>query len=299
MLLRILVSRHSAFYSPLIATLAGPFLKSVGLEASYGVLPPQLTSREALLRGEADVIQSAVSSSFGPLERGITGLPVHFAQINQRDGFFLVGRKQDPEFQWRTLEKHTLLADHAGQPLAMLRYALRHQGVDLARVRWLDAGSPEQIATSFRLGVGDYVHLQGPAAHQLAWEGIGSVVASVGEAMPPVAFSSLTATREFVEGETGQRFLQAYTMAREWVRTAPAVEIAWQEAAYFPGIAEEALAAAISEYQKLGCWEGETGISPELYEQALNVFEVSGAITRRHPYQSVVWTPGSAGGTFT
>src|SRR5262249_18135657 len=36
--LRVLVSRHSAFYTPLIATLAGDFLAEQDLEAGYGVL---------------------------------------------------------------------------------------------------------------------------------------------------------------------------------------------------------------------------------------------------------------------
>ncbi len=288
--IRIVASRHSAFYSPLIATLAAGFLETEGWEASYRPLAPGERSQDLIAGGQADVVQSAVSSSWLAMERGETDLPVHFAQINCRDGFFLVARHPDSEFHWRKLEGRTLLADHAPQPLAMLKYAVRRQGADWSRIRVLDAGPPEQMAAAFRAG-GDYVHLQGPAAQQLEHDGAGYVVASVGEAMPPVAFSSLTASRRFVESEAGQAFLRAYARARQWARSAPPEAVAARQATFFPGISEAALAAAIARYQALGCWEGGLEIPRDLYEQALEVFLDCGAITRRWPYEDVVVSP--------
>ncbi|MCW5982685.1 MAG: ABC transporter substrate-binding protein [Bryobacteraceae bacterium] len=288
--MRILVSRHSAFYSPLISTIAGGFLGREGLEATYGVLPAGRTSRDAIRSGEADVIQSAVSSSFGPLEKGETDLPPHVAQINCRDGFFLVGKRDEGGFEWRTLEGRSLLADHGGQPLAMLRYAARLNGVDWSRIRVIDAGKPERMAEAFRGGGADFVHLQGPAAQQLEIEGVGRVAARVGAAMPEVAFSSLAASREFIDSEEGGAFLRAYESARRWVRSAAAEEVAAAEASFFPGVAMEDLTAAIAAYQGLGCWEGEVEIPRDLFEQAVNVFESTGAIARRPRYEDVVYS---------
>ena len=86
--LRIRVSRHAAFYRPLISTIAGGFLAEQGIEATYDVLPPGQRPHDLLRDGEMDVAQAAVPSNWGPMEQGETGLPVHFAQINRRDGFF-------------------------------------------------------------------------------------------------------------------------------------------------------------------------------------------------------------------
>ena len=97
--LRIMVSRHSAFYSPLIATIAGGFLKDVGIDADYSVLQPGQRSQALIRDGIVDVMQSAVSSNWKLIEAGTTPRPVHFAQINRRDGFFLAGRRADPDFQ--------------------------------------------------------------------------------------------------------------------------------------------------------------------------------------------------------
>lgn len=286
--IRILVSRHSAFYTPLIVSTTASFLGKENLEGTYGVLPRGRSARDMIRQGEVDVVQAAVSSNWGPMENGERGLPLHFAQINQRDGFFLAARMADPSFRWKQLEGKTLLADHGGQPLVMLKYAVHHQSVDWNKINVIDAGSIEEIDAAFRAGRGDYVHQQGPAPQQLENEGIAHVVASVGNSMPAVAFSSLMASRKFLETEQSKRFLSAYREARAWANKASPDEIADAEASFFPNIDRRALSAAIASYQSLGCWTGDLAITRELYEQALEVFLYGGAIPRRYPYEEVV-----------
>jgi NitT/TauT family transport system substrate-binding protein len=282
-----MVSRHSAFYSPLISTIAAGFLKDQGLDATYGILGPGQRSHVLIREGLVDVMQSAVSSNWKLMEQGESPLPVHFAQINQRDGFFLAARAPEPSFEWKRLEGRTLLADHGGQPLAMLRYAANRNGVDWSGVRVIDAGTPEQMSVAFRNGAGDYVHLQGPGPQQLEHDQAGFIVASVGEAMPPVAFSSLCASRDFLRTEAARAFLRAFRNAKEWVRQAPADEVAARQASFFPGVPAPVLASAIRSYQALGCWDGGIEIPRHLYEQALNVFESAGGLAARHPYEEV------------
>jgi NitT/TauT family transport system substrate-binding protein len=278
MRIRVMASRHSAFYSPLLCTVHR--LRSEGHDVPYSVLAPGQRSYALIRDGEIDIMQSAVSSNWNALERGLEPLPVHFAQINQRDGFFLVGRTPDPAFDWKNLEGRTLLADHGPQPLAMLKYAVRHNGADWNKIKIVNAGNPEAMEAAFHGGKGDYVHLQAPFA--------GEVVASVGASMPPVAFSSLCCSRAFQKTEAYQLFLTAYAKAREWARTAPVAEIAAAEAPFFPLVAPELLSAAISRYQALGCWEGGIEIPRDLYEQALNVFQAAAEIAWRHRYDEVV-----------
>ena len=99
--LRIMVSRHSVFYSPLIATIAGGFLERHGLAAEYAILAAGQRSSALIGAGSVDIMQSAVSSNWKPMERGESPLPVHFAEINRRDGFFLVAREPDAAFEWK------------------------------------------------------------------------------------------------------------------------------------------------------------------------------------------------------
>ena len=60
--LRLMASRHSAFYSPLLGTIAGGFLQEEGFEPVYTPLPPGQTVAQLLTAGAIDVAQSAVSS---------------------------------------------------------------------------------------------------------------------------------------------------------------------------------------------------------------------------------------------
>jgi NitT/TauT family transport system substrate-binding protein len=289
--IRIMVSRHSAFYSPLLSTIAAGFLSNEGFESTYEILTPGNDAQELIRNGKIDIVQSAVSSSWARMEKNEGALAAHFAQINQRDGFFLTGRSPDQSFDWKKLEGASLLADHGAQPLAMLKYAGRLNGADWSKIEVIDAGGVEEIDAAFRNGLGDYVHQQGPAPQQLERENIGYIVASVGEAAPPVAFSSLMASREFLKTGAARAFIRAYAQARQWVNQAPAEEVADREIDFFPQTDREALTRTIARYQALGCWDGDLAITRERYEQALNVFIHSGKISRRYSYEDIVVQP--------
>jgi NitT/TauT family transport system substrate-binding protein len=291
--IRIMFSRYSAFYSPLIATQAGGFLTAEGLEAEFSVAGAGAAPRTRLSDGSVELIQSAPSASWGPLERGETSDIVHFAEINQRDGFFIAGRHPDLDFTWQKLEGAAVLADHGGQPLAMLKYALHKKRVDYASLNAIDAGGPEAIVAAFRQGQGDYIHLQGPAPQLLEQYGVAHVVASVGEAIGPVAFSSLAATRAWLRTDMAKAFVRAYAKARSWVASAPPAAVAKAEAPSFEGVDEAVLARTIASYQRLGCWQGPLEIPRDAYEVALDVFQHSGLIARRHAYDAVVVPPPS------
>jgi NitT/TauT family transport system substrate-binding protein len=287
MRLRLMATRHSAFYTPFLCTIGGGFLAREGIDASYSAAGPGDHYRKVLMEGRADVMQSAVSAAWRDLDRGETEIPVHFAQINCRDGFLLAGRQREPEFRWETLRGKTLLADHGAQPFAMLQYSLRKHGVDWDAVRLVDAGSPDRMQAAFRSGEGDYIHLQGPAPQQLEAEGVGWVVAQVGAGLPTCAFSSVAAKRDFLGRPEYGFFVRALAAARRWSVAADAREIAEAEARFFPGVSLDALVDAIAGYQKLGTWSGGTGISSADYEQSIDIFESTGNLPTRYPYERV------------
>lgn len=291
--IRIMALRHSAFYSPLLLTIAGGYLHAEGLEPSYALATPGCTVTDSLADGSCDVAQSAVATSFAALERGETVDIVHFAQINGRDGFFLVGRRPEPDFTWRSLKGRRVLVDHYFQPLAMFRYALHRNGLALGDIEAIDAGGVDAIERAFRDGSADYAHFQGPLPQQLEHEGLGHVLAALGEAVGPVAFSSLCARRDWLATPVAVAFMRAYRRGLAYAITGEAEEIAALLAAagYFPAIERTVLAATVRAYQRLGCWQPAPEIPPTHYERLLDVFAVSGLITRRHPYTAATAAP--------
>jgi len=283
-------TRFSAFYSPLIATIAGGFLRDEGLEAKYSIAAAGKSAIAGLVDGSVQVAQSAPSQGFAPLEKGEQPPAVHFAQINEKDGFFITARKPDPHFTWDKLKSGKVLADHGGQPLAMFKYACFKNGLDWKSLAIVDAGI-ETMDQAFRSGSGDYIHQQGPAPQQLERDGVGHVVASVGEAIGPLAFSSLAATREWLATDEAKRFTRAYRKARAWLIDTPAAKVALVESSFFPGIHRDVLTQTIATYQKLGCWTPHLEITRPAFAVTLDVFQHAGLITKRHKYEDVIAQP--------
>ena len=286
-------TRFSAFYSPLIATIAGGFLKEEGLAPRYSVAAPGKSAIEGVVGGTVHVCQSAPSQGFGPLEKGEAPPAVHFAQINEMDGFFLTARRPDPAFTWDRLKSKAVLVDHGGQPLAMFKYACHRRGLDYAAIDSVDVPSAG-MDQAFRKGKGDYIHQQGPAPQQLEHDGVGHVVASVGAAIGPCAFSSLAATREWLRTDMARRFMRAYRKARAWLIVTPAERIAEAEASFFPEIHRDVLTTTLAAYQELGCWTPHVEITRQAFETTLDVFAHSRLITKRHRYEDVVAPPPDA-----
>ena len=287
-------SRFSAFYTPLIMTMAGNFLQREGLEPEYTVSAPGTSAIASLLDDSVHVVQSAPSQAFAALEKGEAPLVTHFAQINETDGFFLNGRTVDPEFSWSKLVGKKVLVDHGGQPLAMFKYACFKEGIEFSAIQAVDAGTTDEMEHAFRDGEGDYIHAQGPTPQQLEKEGVGHVVASVGEAIGVCAFSSLAATRDWQNSDMASTFMMAYRDARKLINSAPASEIAKMEMEYFPRVDVDVLTDTIGFYQRLGCWTPHVEITREAFEGALNVFLHAGSITTRHDYELAVSSPPAA-----
>ncbi len=281
----------SAFYSPLIATMAGGFLAEEGLEAKWSVSPPGGSAIAALEDGSAHVVQSALSQAFGPLSRGEDPGVVHFAQINEMDGFFLTGRRPDPEFDWRKLEGAAVVLFGGGQPLAMFKYACHRAGIDYGRLQAIHPGSAAEIDRAFRAGLGDYVQQQGPFPQQLEADGVGHVVAQVGRQIGRCGFSSLCARRDWLETDMARAFTRAYRRARLWLNETPAAEVARAERSFFPEIDVEALERCIATYQQLGCWTPPIEIAPEAFEATLDIFAYNGLIDERFAYDRVCALP--------
>ena len=202
--IRIQFTLFSAFYSPLISAMSGGFLKAEGLDPEWSIAPPGVSALAALNDGSAHVVQSALSQGFTSLNKGETPGAVHFAQINEMDGFFLTGRKADPAFTWKKLEGAEVVMFKGGQPLAMFKYACHKAGIDFDKIKPICPGSAAEIDQAFRDGQGQYVQQQGPYPQQLQADGVGHVVAQVGKQIGPCGFSSLAATRDWLEDRHGE-----------------------------------------------------------------------------------------------
>ena len=166
-----------------------------------------------------------------------------------------------------------MIIDHGGQPMAMFKYACFKRGLDFKAIEPIDAGSTDKMIAAFRNGEGDFIHLQGPAPQQLEHDKAGHIVASLGDAIGPCAFSSLAATRDWLQTDMAKSFMRAYRKARAWLIATPAAEVAKAEASYFKDIDLPVLTATIATYQKLGNWTPHVEITRPAFEATLDIFQ--------------------------
>ena len=116
-------------------------------------------------------------------------------------------------------------------------------------------------------------------------------MASVGAAMPEVAFSSVCCRPQFLQTPAYRPFLAAFAQAKAWAHTAPASEVAANVAPQFPGETLPAMTKAIEAYQRLECWSGALEISRVHYDQAWKVFQAAGAVKGNYAFEQVCIAP--------
>ena len=281
----------SAFYSPLISTMTGGFLKEEGLDFEFTVSAPGVTAITALDDGSADVVQSTLSQGFNTLNKGDLPKCVHFAQINEMDGFFLTGREKDQNFTWDKLEGAEVLVHHGGQPMTMFKYACFKAGIDMNKIKIIDAGNGGEMDKAYRAGTGQFIHQQGPAPQQLEADGVGHVVTALGPVIWACGFSSLAARPEWLESEEARAFTRAYIKTRNYMNDASAAEIAAAEKPLFPNIDEAVLADCIHTYQNMGVWTRHIDITDDGYNAMLDIFEYDGMLKTRYAYDQVCARP--------
>lgn len=280
---------RSVFYTPVYAAISRGFCAQEGLEVELYTCAPGEHSASLVAQGRADAAQSSPSSGLVAADRGESAFPLHFAQINRRDGFFIVERPGRDSFQWKDLEGAELLpASFAAQPWLSLQYCLRKQGVDPSKIHLTRYASLQEAEETFRQGRGDFVHLSQPYAERLIVEGAGRLAAAIGPVIGDVAFSSLTGARERVLRQ--DPVLLSFARAQRWVQSAAPQELAEALQPLFPDTDKEILARSAKRYKDQETWAVEPLLSEEGFHVIQEIFYTGGAIKKRHPYGEIVDT---------
>tara|TARA_A100001011_G_scaffold347126_1_gene383994 strand:- start:29 stop:979 length:951 start_codon:yes stop_codon:yes gene_type:complete len=306
--LKVMSSRHSAFYTPLLLAVElgstdQSFMKSVSeeFECTYAVAENSENVFEKIFKNEIDIAQTSVSGSWN---NDYSSEIVHFAEINKMDGFQLVKRLDGNEgknntFNWEDLKDKEILMDHSLQPLNMFKFACFKKNINFDDLNIVDAGSPENMIKVFREGKGDFIHLQAPQSMDLTYdmyddEGkeiirpkVGCIVENIGKIIGPLSFSTLICRREFLDTDEYHKFIDIFHTTKLFAQTQDPAKISEIIFEFFPETEIDALEKTISIYQNLNCWNGEVNISENHYDTTLEIFKKFGS-EGIFPYSEIV-----------
>ena len=289
--LRLMDTYRNLFYTPIYTAVAGGFLYAEGLDVMFGTVPADRPPLDTLRQGEVDIIQSGISRSLMALDDGDEDAPLHIAEINQRDGFFLVSRTPTDNWQWFDLEGATLIPiGFTPVPLTSLTAALRKHSVDIDSITMLKGLSAEDALTAFRRGDADYIHMPNPQAQQLIEDGAGYLAASLGSEHGYLCYSSFAATPAFIDEqpEVVHRFVRGFYKAQQWLAASAPEIVAERVKPFFPGVPDSVLQASIARYKSLEIWPDSPAIGIDGYNAMRQVLIDGGLVKAHHPYERLV-----------
>ncbi len=87
-----MVTYRNLFYTPIYVAMAERFFSEAGLDVIFETARNAAEAMTALKNGTIDVLQTGISRSFMELDNESTDVPLHIAEINRGDGFFILSR---------------------------------------------------------------------------------------------------------------------------------------------------------------------------------------------------------------
>jgi NitT/TauT family transport system substrate-binding protein len=281
---------RSIFYAPLWVAAHGGHFAAEGIEVEVVTAEFGAGTVGTMQSGQADVALSGLMRSFDQADRGEAPL-VHFAAVNDRNGFFLLSRQPAPRFGWSDLIGRTVISfGGAPTPWLCMQSVLRRHGVDPARVTFVRGLANADAAAAFRARKGDFIEAGPPVVDHLLDDGTGHLVASMGDATGPVPFSSFMAPRAALAGDRERlvRFVRGLARAQRWMATHGAGEIASVIAPAFPDIEPRIRVAAVQRYLAQSTWARDPVLTRAGYDALQTILLDAGFIKRPHRFEDLI-----------
>ena len=292
--LRLLEVIRTLFYTPIYVSVAGGFLEKEGLNVDLKTCPPEFGHPMASLnQGAADIAQSGIMRSIIASDWGAETVPVHFAEINSRDGFFVISRtKQDP-FQWESLTTaKPIPVGFSPMPWASFQFALRRHGIEPTDVDLLTGLDLNEAMTAFREDKAEFIHVPQPAAEQLLDDGSGHLAIALGPENGHLAYSSFAATNHYLatQPETVQRFTVGYANALDWLAAHDATAVGEAVAGFFPQVSLELVIKSVARLKAQDNWPTNPVLAQPQFENLQDILIAAGMAKARQPYAKMVRT---------
>ena len=284
---------HSVFYAPLYVALNEGYFKEQGIEIELTNGGGADKTMTAVLSGQADIGFCGPEASIYVYNEGKKNYPIVIGQLTKRDGSFVIGRSEMPDFDWSTafLGKEIIGGRKGGVPAMALEYALKKNGyVDGVNTTINYDVQYDLISAAFDGGTEDYCTMFEPAATNFALAGKGYVVASVGEEAGDIPYTCFCAEKSYLEKNSDKvkRFLAAIQKGVEFVKNESAETIAKAVSPSFADTSLSVLTSAIANYKRIGAYVDDMKLKKDDFEHMQDIIIAAGVMTKRADYDKLV-----------
>lgn len=285
---------HSVFYAPQYLADALGYFEDEGLDVELILTPGADKVTAAVLSGDVNIGFCGSEATIYVYNQGQKDYLVTFSGLTKRDGSFLVSREKYDNFTLEDLKGKTIIGGRkGGMPEMTFEWALLENNIDPKKDVNIDTSIDfASMQGAFISGTGDFVTLFEPNAFQLEQEGLGYVVASVGELGGVVPYTAYNAKKSYIENnpEIIQGFTNAIQKGLEYAHNHSNEEIAKKILPYFPDTSLNDLTEIVKRYKEADSWYKTTYIAEEDFNHIQTIVEKAGELTNRVPYNKLVNT---------
>lgn len=283
---------HSMFYTPQYVAHALGYFEEEGLDVEILLVPGADKVTAAVLSGDVEIGFCGSEATIYIYNQGEKDYLVTFAGLTKRDGSFLVSREKYDNFTLEDLKgKYVIGGRKGGMPEMTFEYTLKENGIDPKNDLNIDTSIAfASMSGAFIGGTGDFVTLFEPQALQVESQGLGFVVASIGELGGVVPYTAYNAKKSYIENNPKviEGFTRAIQKGLDYVYSHTDQELANLITSYFPDTSLNDLTNIIKRYRENDSWFKTTYITEENFNHIQEIMQSAGELDTFAPFNELV-----------
>ncbi len=292
--IRVAEVAHTVFYAPQYAAISQGFFEEEGLDVELILTPGADKVTAAVLSGDAQIGFSGSEACIYVYNAGEKDYLKTFAQLTQKDGSFLVSRQKYDNFTLDDLKGKSVIGGRqGGMPEMTFEWALRQNNIDPINDLNIDTSIAfAAMSGAFIGGQGDFVTLFEPNALQIEKQGLGYVVASIGELGGVVPYTSYSARSSYLEKnpEIIEKLTRAIQKGLDYVHNSSDEEVANAILSFFPDTSLNDLAGVIERYRSIDAWPTTTKFSSESFYHLQEIMQAANELNSAVKYEDLIYT---------
>jgi len=283
---------HSIFYAPQYVAINNGYFKDYGLDIDLTLASGADKVIAAVLSNDVDIGFSGIEATIYVYNGGEKDYLKTFAQLTQKDGSFLVSRKKIDNFTLEDLKgKYVIGGRKAGMPEMTFEWALKEHGINKEDLTIDTSIAFASMQGAFISGIGDFVTLFEPNALDVEKQGLGYVVASVGELGGIVPYTSYSARTSYIEAnkEVIKNFEKAIQEGLDYVHNNDSKKVAESIISFFPDTNLDDLTKVIDRYKSIDVWPTTTEFKESSFNHLQDIMINAGELDERVPYNELIY----------
>ena len=284
---------HSVFYAPQYVAHGLGYFEEEGLDVEIVLTSGADNVMAAVLSGDADIGFSGSEATIYVYNGGEKDYVMTFAGLTQKDGSFLVSREKYDNFTLDDLKGKTVIGGRkGGMPEMTFEWALRQHGLDPNEDVTIDTSVAfAAMEGAFIGGNGDFVTLFEPNATSVEKNGLGYVVAYIGELGGKVPYTAYNARKSYIEKnpEVIEKFTRAVNKGLLYVYSHSSEDVARVVSEYFPDTSLSDMTTIVNRYKEGEAWKKNITINEDEWNHIQEIMEASSELDKYVEYDKLIF----------